>query len=98
MTPTRRSWTGLLLPMFLMFIGAQFTFAAVQGNHGLFRRIQVEAERQELAAELEALEAEVAELEILTHRLSDGYLDLDLLDEQARSVLGRIRPDEVVLP
>ena len=33
----------------------------------------------------------------LTLRLSDHYLDLDLLDEQARSVLGVVRHDEVVL-
>ncbi|HAM89325.1 MAG TPA: septum formation initiator precursor, partial [Rhodobacteraceae bacterium] len=36
-------------------------------------------------------------MENLTHRLSDGYLDLDLLDEQARRVLGMIRPDEIVI-
>ncbi|MGR3813148.1 MAG: septum formation initiator family protein, partial [Cognatishimia activa] len=30
-------------------------------------------------------------------RLSDDYLDLDLLDQQARSVLGLIRGDEMVI-
>ena len=33
----------------------------------------------------------------LTHRLSDNYLDLDLLDQQARDVLGLIRADEIVI-
>ena len=33
----------------------------------------------------------------LTRRLSDTYLDLDLLDQQARSVLGMIRSDELVI-
>lgn len=100
MAPSRRSriWASLLIPLGLLLIGGQFTFAAVQGNHGLFRRIQVEAERDALAAELAALQAEVSEMEILTRRLSDDYLDLDLLDEQARAVLGRMRPDEIVLP
>ena len=97
MRGTRR-WSGLLVPMVLLFVGAQFTFAAVQGNHGLFRGIQVEAERASLAAELDGLRAEVAEMEILTRRLSDDYLDLDLLDEMARDVLGRMRPDEIILP
>ena len=97
MLGTRR-WSGLLVPMALLFVGAQFTFAAVQGNHGLFRGIQVEAERASLAAELDGLRAEVAEMEILTRRLSDDYLDLDLLDEMARDVLGRMRPDEIILP
>jgi cell division protein FtsB len=33
----------------------------------------------------------------LTHRLSDDYLDIDLLDERAREVLGLMRPDEVII-
>jgi cell division protein FtsB len=32
-----------------------------------------------------------------TRRMSDDYLDLDLLDERARSVLGLVRADEVVI-
>jgi cell division protein FtsB len=32
-----------------------------------------------------------------TKRLSDEYLDIDLLDEQAREVLGYVRADEVVI-
>ncbi len=77
--------------------GTYFTFAAVQGDYGLFRRLQIEAERTALAAELARLEAEVAAMENLTHRLSDQYLDLDLLDERAREMLGMIRPDEIVI-
>jgi cell division protein FtsB len=77
--------------------GTYFTFAAVQGDYGLFRRLQIEAERAALAAELARLEAEVAAMDNLAHRLSDQYLDLDLLDERAREVLGLIRPDEIVI-
>jgi cell division protein FtsB len=36
-------------------------------------------------------------MENLTHRLSDTYLDLDLLDERARNVLGLVRADEIVI-
>ena len=36
-------------------------------------------------------------MENLTSRLSDDYLDLDLLDEQARDVLGLVRADEIVV-
>ena len=45
----------------------------------------------------EKLEIEVARMENLTTRLSDNYLDLDLLDQQARDVLGMIRADEIVI-
>lgn len=77
--------------------GTYFTFAAVQGDYGLFRRLQIEAERDALSAELAALKAEVAVMENRTRRLSDQYLDLDLLDERARDVLGMIRADEIVI-
>jgi cell division protein FtsB len=36
-------------------------------------------------------------MENLTMRLSDNFLDLDLLDQQARDVLGMIRADEIVI-
>jgi cell division protein FtsB len=47
--------------------------------------------------ELALLQAEVDQMENLTRRLSDTYLDLDLLDEQARDVLGMVRADEIVI-
>ena len=51
----------------------------------------------ELAAERDRLKAEVQEMQNLTRRMSDEYLDLDLLDERAREMLGLIRADEVIL-
>ncbi len=74
-----------------------FTFAAVQGDFGLFQRIQIAAEARTLEAELDALETDVAVMENKTRRLSDDYLDLDLLDSQARDILGLIRPDEIII-
>ena len=41
--------------------------------------------------------AELARMQNLTNRLSDDYLDIDLLDEQLRDVLGYLRADEVVI-
>jgi len=74
-----------------------FTFAAVQGDFGLFRRVEIEAETRDVARELARLQAEVARMENLTLRLSDTFLDVDLLDEQARSILGLLRADEIVI-
>lgn len=76
---------------------AYFTFAAVQGDFGLFSRAEIEAEAAELQAQLTSLESEISTMENLTHRLSDTYLDLDLLDEQARAVIGLARANEIVI-
>jgi cell division protein FtsB len=81
----------------IFIIGAYFTFAAVQGDFGVVRRVQIVAEKQELTAERDRLKLQVAEMQNLTRRLSDDYLDLDLLDERARDVLGYVRADEVVI-
>ena len=80
-----------------LLVSMYFTFAAMQGNYGLFRRIEIEAETQRLMAERAVLLAQVAEMENKTRRLSDEFLDLDLLDEQARDVLGFVRADEIVI-
>jgi cell division protein FtsB len=81
----------------LILLGLYFTFAAVQGEYGVFRRAEIDAQARELQADLDALNVEVAHMQNLTRRLSDNYLDLDLLDERARDVLGMVRSDEIVI-
>ena len=82
----------------LMFsLASYFTFAAVQGNFGLFRRVQIQAQEQELSNQLAQLQNQISAMENKTRRSSDDYLDLDLLDEQARKVLGLARGDEIVV-
>ena len=78
-------------------LGGYFSFAAIQGDYGVLRRMQIEAEAADLAAERDRLAAEVARMENLTRRLSDDFLDLDLLDQQARDVLGLVRTDEIIV-
>ncbi len=81
----------------VMVTGAYFTFAAVQGDFGVVRRVQILSEKDALTAERDRLRLEVGQMQNLTRRLSDDYLDLDLLDERARSVLGYVRADEIVI-
>jgi len=89
---------GVALLFFAAFaVCSYFTFAAVQGDFGLFKRVEYQVQADTLELELAALQAQIDEMENLTRRLSDDYLDLDLLDQQARDVLGMIRPDEIVI-
>jgi len=78
-------------------LGLYFAFAAIQGDYGLFRRVQINAEAEILRQDLSQLAEQVDWMENKTHRLSDEFLDLDLLDQQARNVLGMIRADEIVI-
>ncbi len=78
-------------------VGAYFTFAAVQGDFGVVKRAQIVAEKQALTEERDRLKAQVVTMTNLTRRLSDDYLDIDLLDERARFVLGYVRTDELVI-
>ncbi|KAA2317397.1 septum formation initiator family protein [Pseudooceanicola sediminis] len=81
----------------VLMLGMYFTFAAVQGEYGLFKRAVVQADNTRLQSQLDALKGQISVMENRTRRLSDGYLDLDLLDQQARDVLGLVRGDEFVL-
>ena len=89
---------GIAIYFAIIFaLGMYFTFASVQGDFGLFRRVQIDAEATVLTLERDRLVDQVASIRNKTKRLSDEYLDLDLLDEQARNVLGLVRMDEIVI-
>ena len=90
-------WVMLAVFAVTLKLGLYFTFAAVQGDYGLFRRAEILSDAKKLEAELTVLKSEVDKMRNLTLRMSDEYLDLDLLDEQARDILGQIRSDEVII-
>lgn len=73
------------------------TFAALQGEYGLFRLFQIEAQANGLQDELTALQAQRASISNKARQLSTGLLNKDLLDEQARNVLGLGRLEEVII-
>ncbi|CAM3214442.1 septum formation initiator family protein [Paracoccus nototheniae] len=95
--PQRLSIGATVFLVLTVLLGLYFAYAAVQGPSGILRRIQIVSETTELEVQRDALRAEVAQMQNLTRRLSDDYLDLDLLDERAREVLGLLRADEVLL-
>jgi len=94
---TRPALSGLAYLTICLALGAYFTFAAVQGDFGLFKRAEIDAEAQILSQERDELAEQITILENKTRRLSDEFLDIDLLDQQARDVLGLIRTDEIVV-
>jgi cell division protein FtsB len=99
MVETRSSIPWVIICVFTisLSLGLYFTFAAVQGDFGILRRAEINHDLQKLQVEIGSLHVEIADLKNLTRRLSDHYLDLELLDQQARDVLGYVRTDELVI-
>jgi cell division protein FtsB len=87
----------LAVTLVSLTLAAYFVFSAIQGDYGVLRRAEYQAESNALRGNLEQLQISIALQENKTLRLSDHYLDLDLLDQQARDILGFIRPDEIVI-
>lgn len=74
-----------------------FAYAALQGDTGLVEQVRLAREQSVLETTLADLHEERRRMENLNRRLSDRYLDLDLLDERARRILGYVREDEIVI-
>jgi cell division protein FtsB len=94
---SQRGLGGLIYLACAFGLGIYFTFAAVQGDYGMFARVAINAEGANLSAERDRLALDLTKMQNLTHRLSDDYLDLDLLDQQTRDVLGYMRSDEIAI-
>lgn len=93
----RHSIGSMLYFLTALTLGCYFTFAAVQEDYGVLRQVEISVEADALKLERDCLAAELAEIKNWTKRLPDTYLDVDLLDEQAREVLGYVRADEIVI-
>lgn len=93
----RLSISAIVFFALMILLGLYFAYAAVQGPSGILRRVQLQAETKELAQQRDMLQTEVDRMRNLTRRLSDDYLDIDLLDERARNVLGLVRADEIII-
>ncbi len=93
----RGGFGGLIFAIVAIALIGYLAFAALQGEYGLFRLFQVEAQETRLEQELGTLRAERTALADKTERLSGGHVDPDLLEEQARRILGLGRADEIII-
>jgi len=94
------NWGQIVTPAFyilLIVVLAVFGHSGLQGEHGLAALHQAEARERTLTAELGEVRQQHLTLQNLVRRLGDDDLDLDLLDERARAVLGYVRRDELII-
>ncbi|GAB4353297.1 MAG: septum formation initiator family protein [Oricola sp.] len=93
----RSPFRHLILPVFAIGVLSYFGHHALTGTFGLASKEEYESRISALEAELAMLESQRAELEKRTGMLRDGSLERDMIDEQARRVLGYTRENEIVI-
>jgi cell division protein FtsB len=88
---------AFLLPAAIGAMILYFSYHALAGDQGLAAWNGLQEEEEHLEAELARLESERAVLETSLDRLRDRTLDLDYVEEIARTRLSYVRPDEVLV-
>ncbi|HSF96055.1 MAG TPA: septum formation initiator family protein [Thermohalobaculum sp.] len=96
----RWDWGQLVTPaiyILVFAILAVFGHSGLQGEYGYAALREAQALENDLTAELAQTRRDRAELANLVSRIGADNLDLDLLDERARAVLGYVRQEELVI-
>lgn len=84
-------------PILFTLAVCYLAYHAFIGERGFYAYLKQSRNLESTTIELAQIQAEREQLENRVHRLSDKSLDLDLLDEQARRVLGMAKPTEAVI-
>ena len=85
---------GLTLTLVVLLI--YFLFHAINGERGVLSFFRLSNKFEKLHAELEAVRADRIQLEHKVNLLRSNSLDLDLLEEQSKKLLGFARKNEIV--
>ncbi|MEK6733948.1 MAG: septum formation initiator family protein [Pseudomonadota bacterium] len=91
---SRLSIRSFLLTFFSAAIICYFCYHIISGGRGVLAYFKLNSQISSLYSELEMVRAERLTLEHKTNLLKSDSLDLDLLEEQAKSILGYARPQE----
>lgn len=89
--------TSLTLYVVTAGMSSYFIYNAVFGARGLQARDRYQAEMGQLALQSAALAKQGAAWRHRVMLIRSGVIDADLLDNEARSVLGLVAKDEVVV-
>ena len=89
----KRFWPIMAVTCVIFYFG----YHALSGKNGLLQMTNWQQEVDTLEGEWNATRLERLEWEAKVNKMYDDSLDLDLLDEQARHMLGYSHPDEIVI-
>ncbi len=86
-----------ILRLVMMSVPVYLSFQLIGGDQGLLNYYVLEQEKIELEKGLALIRDERQQLEWRVKHLQNESLDIDLLEEQAKSVLGYALPGEQLL-
>jgi len=89
---TRKAVFNIIILVLLLY----FTFHSIYGNRGVVAYFKLQAELESTHNKLDMLRAERLEIENRAKLLRPESLDIDMLDEKARNILGIIAHNEQV--
>jgi cell division protein FtsB len=92
-----RTAKAFVLPALIGAVILYFSYHALAGEQGLAAWTRLQEEERELAARLAEITLERDALEASLSRLRDETLDVDYIEELARTKLSYARPDEVLV-
>ena len=97
----RKRARKILIPLALYSVSGlvvgYFVHHANTGARGLDAKRQLKIQERDVAAELDSLKSERAEWERRIALLRSDQIDRDLLEERARSLLGRVHRNDLVI-
>ena len=97
----RTRFRSIVIPFVLFLLsgaaGSYFVWHAQNGERGLKAKLAYKAEIAELTEELEGLMAQRKSWERRISMLQPDQVDRDLLDEEARLLLGRMGKNEILV-
>jgi|TARA_B110000503_G_scaffold50990_1_gene82464 cell division protein FtsB len=82
---------------FFAGIVCYFSYHMISGGRGMLAYLKLSSEISSVQSELELVRMERLDIEHSANLLKSESLDLDLLEEQAKRILGYAKPREIVL-
>ncbi len=90
----RLNWKSFILTFIYVSLIGYFCFHMFSGSRGIITYFKLNSQISLLQSELEMVRAERLTIEHKANLLKCDSLDLDLLEEQAKEILGFAKPQE----
>ena len=93
----RRRTRFIVGPILGIALTGYFAYHLVEGDRGLNAWLRLNREIRTATANLDALRAQRATLDLKVSELRPDHVDPDLLDERIRATLNLVSPDDIVI-